>query len=63
MGYVRNMLQLQYDDYLYIQAYLNSKGFGSFALTLLSKPIYANHTVKRLKPLNSEVIDVLFHYS
>ena len=63
MGYVRNMLQLQYDDYLYIQAYLNSKGFGSFALTLLSQRIYPNHTVKRLEPLNSEVIDVLFHYS
>lgn len=42
MGYVRNMLQLQYDDYLYIQAYLNSKGFGSFGLTLLSQPIYPN---------------------
>lgn len=63
MGYVRNMLQLQYDDYLYIQAYLNSKGFGSFGLTLLSQPIYPNNTVKCLKPLNSEVIDVLFHYS
>ena len=63
MGYVRNMLQLQYDYYLYIQAYLNSKDFGNFALTLPSQPIYPNHTVKRLKPLFSEVIDVLFHYS